>query len=66
MKIDLTKHAQRSLFNVPGSTEVRCPNGHNRARLTNERDARGPFVHVWCNEPGCGAEQIIRPERTEA
>lgn len=43
-----------------GGPEVRCPNGHARVRLKSGHDRSGPYLQAWCEEPGCGAGQVVR------
>lgn len=51
---------------VRGGSEVRCPNGHARVQLKSVRDGEGRYLHAWCTEPGCGAEQTVRrPDQLE-
>ena len=44
-------------------SNARCPNGHQRVVLSFDRDGRGKYLDVRCEEPGCGArEQISRED----
>ena len=40
-----------------------CPNGHPRVQLRAVVTKTSRRLEVWCNEPGCGKQEVINQER---